>query len=104
MAHYAFLDENGIVIEVIPGRDENEVIDGITDWENYYSIIRGRKCVRTSYNGNIRKNFAGLGYSYDESLDAFIPPKPECHPEAVTLNEESCQWSCADMSHLDIDN
>ena len=77
MAHYAFLDENNIVTEVIVGRNETEVVDGISDWEKAYSEYREQKCVRTSYNGNIRKNFAGVGYTYDEKLDAFIATLPE---------------------------
>jgi hypothetical protein len=85
MAHYAFLDDNNIVTEVITGRNEDEVVDEITDWEDYYSKVRGQRCVRTSYNtiGNkhlfgkepFRKNYAGIGYFYDEENDAFIAPK-----------------------------
>jgi hypothetical protein len=90
MAHYAFLDNNNIVTEVIVGRNEDEKINGITDWEEYYSSIRKQKCVRTSYNKNIRKNFAGIGYTYNEELDAFIPPKPE--EGNWVLNEETCLW------------
>ena len=89
MAHYAFLDENNIVTEVITGRNEYEIVDGISDWEEYYGNFRGQRCVRTSYNGNIRKNFAGKGYRYDDALDAFIPPQPYA---SWTLNEETCNW------------
>jgi hypothetical protein len=89
MAHYSFLDNNNIVTEVIVGRDENEVVDGILDWEAYYGNFRGQVCKRTSYNGNIRKNYAGIGFTYDEALDAFIPPKPF---ESWLLNEETAQW------------
>ena len=89
MAHYAFLDENNIVTEVITGRNEYEIVDGVTDWEEYYGNFRGQRCVRTSYNGNIRKNFAGVAYTYDEDRDAFIPPKP--YP-SWTLNEDTCTW------------
>jgi hypothetical protein len=95
MAHYAFLDENNIVIEVIVGKDETELIDGLTP-EQWYENFRGKKCVRTSYNGNIRKNYAGIYFSYDSIRDAFIPPK--CHDEA-TLNESSCLWNCSHSSH-----
>lgn len=73
MAHYAFLDGNNIVTEVIVGKDET---DTPHDWENYYAAIRGRRCVRTSYNGNIRKQYAGIGYRYDPSADVFIAPQP----------------------------
>lgn len=89
MAHYAFLDENNIVTEVITGRDETEVVEGISDWEEYYGNRRGVRCVRTSYNGNIRKNYAGIGYTYDEGRDAFIAPQP--FPSWV-LDEDTCLW------------
>ncbi len=88
MAHYAFLDENNIVTEVIVGIDENELIEGETP-EDWYGKLRNQRCVRTSYNGNIRKNYAGIGFTYDESRDAFIPPKP--YPSWV-LDENSCTW------------
>jgi hypothetical protein len=93
MAHYAILDENNVVTQVIVGKDENEIVDGISDWEVYY----GAK--RTSYNtyGGVhtnggtpfRKNYAGIGYTYDSVRDAFIPPKPF---ESWLLNEDSCLW------------
>lgn len=96
MAHYAFLDENNIVTEVIVGKDEGE--EGI-DWELRYGEIRGQICKRTSYNtfGGIhrlggtpfRKNYAGKGFSYNEIRDAFIPPKLY---HSWTLNEETCLW------------
>jgi len=89
MAHYAFLDDGNIVVDVIVGRNEDEVVDGISDWETYYGEFRGQRCVRTSYNGNIRKNYAGIGYRYDDTLDAFIPPQP--YPSWV-LNETTCLW------------
>jgi len=73
MAHYAFLDDNKIVTEVITGIDETELIEGLST-EEWYGNFRGQKCVRTSYNGNIRGVYAGIGYSYDEELDEFIPP------------------------------
>jgi hypothetical protein len=89
MAHYAFLDENNVVTEVITGRDEWEVVDGISDWEAYYGEKRGKVCKRTSYNGNIRKNYAGIGFTYDEARDAFIAPQPFA---SWVLDEETCQW------------
>jgi hypothetical protein len=89
MAHYAFLDENNIVTEVITGRNETETVNGISDWEQYYGNLRNQICKRTSYNNNIRKNFAGIGYTYDEERDAFISPKPF---ESWLLNEETCIW------------
>jgi hypothetical protein len=92
MAHYAFLDENNIVTEVIVGRDEWEEVDGITDWEQAYSEVRGQVCKRTSYNGNIRYNYAGIGYTYDPIDDAFIPPVP-CEHAELTLNQKK-NWEC----------
>ena len=89
MAHYAFLDENNIVTEVIVGVDETELIEGV-DTETWYANFRGQSCKRTSYNGNIRKNYAGVGYTYDEARDAFIAPKPF---ESWLLVEESCTWT-----------
>ena len=76
MAHYAFINELNIVTEVIVGRNEDEIVDGISDWETYYGNIRGQVCKRTSYNGNIRKQYAGIGYTYDAVADIFIAPKP----------------------------
>jgi hypothetical protein len=89
LAHYAFLDENSIVTEVIVGRDETEVVDGISDWEAYYGDLRNQTCVRTSYNGSIRYNYAGIGYTYDADRDAFISPKPF---DSWVLDEETCTW------------
>jgi hypothetical protein len=88
MAHYAFLDENNVVTEVITGIDETQLIEGL-DTETWYGNFRGQVCKRTSYNNNIRKNYAGIGYAYDEERDAFIPPKP--YPSWI-LDEETCQW------------
>jgi hypothetical protein len=76
MAHYAFLDENNIVTEVIVGRNEDEVVDGISDWEAHYGEFRGQVCKRTSYNNNIRGTYAGLGYLYNEEEDIFVAPQP----------------------------
>lgn len=83
MAYYAFLDSNNVVTEVIPGKDEGEY--GI-DWEQWYGDFRGQVCKRTSYNTvanthinggtPFRGNYAGIGYTYREDIDAFVPPKP----------------------------
>jgi hypothetical protein len=94
MAHYAFITD-GIVTEVIVGIDETETIDGLSP-QQWYGDFRGQQCVRTSYNGNIRFNYAGIGYSYDAERDAFIAPK--CH-EIATLDEATCRWTCGDASH-----
>jgi hypothetical protein len=89
MAHYAFLDDDNIVTEVIVGAEETELIDD-KDPETWYGEFRGQRCVRTSYNGNIRKNYAGIGFTYDEERDAFIPPKPFA---SWILDEETCLWN-----------
>jgi len=103
IAHYAFLDKNSKVVEVIVGKDENE---GIHDWEVYYGSKRGMKCLRTSYNTRggvhytdgepsadqskaLRGNYAGIGYEYRSDLDAFIAPQPF---ESWTLNETTFLW------------
>jgi hypothetical protein len=88
MAHYAFLNSKNVVVEVIVGIDENELIEGL-DPETWYSQFRGKKCLRTSYNGNIRKNYAGIGFTYNKDLDAFIPPKPF---DSWLLDEETARW------------
>jgi hypothetical protein len=88
MAHYSFLDLNNIVTEVITGIDETELIEGLHP-EIWYGNFRNQVCKRTSYNGNYRKNYAGIGYKYDQERDAFIPPKPF---NKWILNEETCQW------------
>jgi len=82
MAHYAFLDENNIVVEVIVGKDESQEIN----WEEVYGNIKNLRCKRTSYNTRdgehilggtpFRKNYAGIGYVYIDELDIFLPPKP----------------------------
>ena len=75
MAHYAFLDENNIVTEVITGIDETQLIEGL-DTETWYGNFRGQICKRTSYNNRIRKQYAGIGYKYDVDADVFIAPQP----------------------------
>ena len=99
MAHYAFLDENNIVAQVIVGRDENDVTDGVTDWETYYGEITGATVKRASYNTyggvhseggtQLRFNYAGIGFTYDENRDAFIPPQPYA---SWVLDEDTCLW------------
>jgi hypothetical protein len=94
MAHYAFLDENNIVTEVIVGRNEDEVVDGITDWEAHYESVRGQICKRTSYNNNYRKHYAGIGYKFRADLNApdgaFAAPQPF---PSWTLDKESYLWT-----------
>jgi hypothetical protein len=75
MAHYAFLDSNNVVTEVITGIDETELIEGL-DTETWYGNFRGQKCVRTSYNNKIRGTYAGIGFTYNPDEDIFITPQP----------------------------
>lgn len=75
MAHYAYIDDKNIVVTVIVGKDEHEFIDGI-DPETYYAQGTPYTVKRTSYNNNIRKRYAGIGFSYDPLNDVFIAPKP----------------------------
>ena len=108
MAHYALVDENNIVIQVITGRDEDEIVDGIFDWEDFYSKETGLRAIRTSYNTSggihrdpetqepsadqskaIRYNYAGPGFTYDADRDAFVPPQPF---PSWTLDESTCLW------------
>jgi len=97
MAHYAFLDENNVVTEVIVGKDENELLDGLAP-EEWYGNFRGQRCVRTSYNGKIRYNYAGIGYLYDPIDDAFIAPIP-CNHNELELDENK-RWICTNAEHL----
>jgi hypothetical protein len=90
MSHWAEIDKDNTVIRVLVG-DNNEFDEG----EAFMKSLGGT-WVKTSYNAKIRKNYAGIGYTYDESLDAFIAPK--CHAVAI-LNEITCQWTCRDPSH-----
>jgi hypothetical protein len=113
MAHYAFLNQENVVVDVIVGRDEDDLVEGITSWEDHYSEVRGMRCLRTSFNtwANIhwsdeldednmripsedqskafRGNYAGIGYTYDEERDAFIPPKIK---ETDIFNEVTLIW------------
>lgn len=93
MAHYAFLDANNIVTEVITGRNEDETVDGITDWEAHYGAFRGQVCKRTSYNNRYRKNYAGIGFEFRANLNApdgaFVAPKPF---DSWILDEATCTW------------
>ena len=94
MAHYAYLDDNNIVVAITVGKDETELIDGL-DTETYYALGTPYTVKRTSYNGNIRKNYAGIGYTYDEQRDAFIAPEPA---NAIGFDEETCRWIVPELS------
>ena len=95
MAHYAFLDDNNVVTEVIVGKDEGEG----TDYEEVYGNFRGQTCKRTSYNTSsnahsdsgtaFRGNYAGIGFIYDETNDVFYQPKPY---DSWVLDETKWQW------------
>ena len=97
MAHYAFLDSNNIVTEVIGGIDETELIEGLHP-EIWYGNFRGQLCKRTSYNNNYRFNYAGIGYTFDADADAFIAPDPQCHPELI-LDTDTYRWKCSNADH-----
>jgi len=94
MAYYAYL-ENNIVVAVISGKDETELIDGL-DTETYYAQGTPYEVKRTSFNGKIRGNYAGVGYTYLPLEDIFIWPK--CHEEAV-LNAKAAKWDCTNTDH-----
>ena len=118
MAHYAFVDENNIVVDVITGKDETEFIEGVSSWESYYGLRRPElTCIRTSRNtvGGVhydpetgepsedqskafRGNYAGIGFTYDEALDAFIPPKPT---EDAILDEATFSWVVPEVEELE---
>lgn len=110
MAHYALLNLQNVVIDIITGVDENisqidvdgTQVGGSTEaWENFYQTrpwFEGLRCKRTSYNargGGYRKNYAGIGYTYDENRDAFIPQ--QCHPDCL-LDESTCLWDCVHLA------
>ena len=94
MAHFAEIDSNNIVTRVLVVANEQEH-RGQDFLANDLGL--GGNWIQTSYNANFRKHYAGIGYSYDASLDAFIPPK--CH-DSATLNTETCLWDCPDASHV----
>jgi len=99
MAHYAFINSQNTVTQVIVGRDEDDLAEGVTSWETYYGEHMGERCLRTSYNTvagqhtaggtPFRGNYAGINYKYDEALDAFLPPQPF---PSWTLNETTYSW------------
>lgn len=93
MAHFAEIDGDNVVVRVlvVPDTQEHRGQEFLGD-----DLGLGGTWVQTSYNANIRKNYAGIGMTYDSARDAFIPVP--CH-EIATLNEETCQWDCTDPSH-----
>ena len=94
MAHFAEIDSNNIVTRVLVVANEQEH-RGQDFLANDLGL--GGNWIQTSYNANFRKHYAGIGYSSDASLDAFIPPK--CH-DSATLNTDTCLWDCPDASHV----
>ena len=93
MAHFAEIDQNNVVLRVIVVDNKDTSTPDGTEVESigvaFCQRLLGGNWVKTSYNGNIRKNYAGIGYSYDSGRDAFIPPKPF---NSWVLNENTCQW------------
>lgn len=97
MAHFAEIDENNIVtrVLVVPNEQEHRGHEFLAN-----DLGLGGFWIQTSYNNNIRKNYAGIGYTFDPVRDAFIAPKPECHPESITFDENTCKWNCLDPNHV----
>ena len=95
MSHWAEVDSNNIVLRVLVGDNNDPIGD-----EGYQWLIDNLSgtWIKTSYNNNIRKNYAGIGYTYDTARDAFIPPKTNCHSEE-TLDEATCRWVCTNKEH-----
>lgn len=98
MAHYAYLDNENKVVMITVGKDETELINGL-DTEIYYAQGTPYIVKRTSYNGNYRFNYAGIGYTFDATRDAFIAPKPTCGHSELTLDETTCRWVCTNSAH-----
>jgi len=93
MAHFAEIDENNIILRVLVVSNDQEH-RGQEFLANDLGL--GGVWLQTSYNATIRKNYAGIGFTYDETLDAFVPPK--CHDEAI-LNGTTAQWNCENEAH-----
>jgi hypothetical protein len=97
MSHWAELDDNNIVLRVLVGDNNDPAGD-----EGYSWLVNnlGGNWIKTSYNGNIRYNFAGISYLYDETADAFIAPKPDCGHAELLLNDNYC-WECSNPEHFE---
>jgi hypothetical protein len=94
MSHWAEVDNNNIVLRVLVGPNYGD------EGQAFFEALGGR-WVKTSYNAatnGFRKNYAGIGYTYDEGRDAFIAPKANCHDEEV-LDEATCRWNCTNEEH-----
>ena len=94
-----YLNDDNIVVDIIVGKDETETINGL-DTETYYALGTPYTVKRTSYNGRIRYNYAGLFYSYDPIADAFIAPKPECGHAELVLDTATYRWNCENAEHV----
>ena len=106
MAHFAKLDENNVVLAVHVVNNDVITINGVESEQvgvDFLTGLHGHTLWKqTSYNGNIRKNYAGVGYIYDSGRDAFIPPNPNCHPE-IYLDETTCRWVCTNADHIPLE-
>jgi hypothetical protein len=113
MAHYAFLNENNIVTEVITGIDETKLIEGL-DTETWYGNFRGQVCKRTSYNSNIRGKYASIGDSYNQEENIFVSPQPYPSwtrsgsiwnpPTPYPTDSKKYYWSEDDLTWREITN
>ena len=106
MAHFAqIVDKENFVIQVIVVGNDDLLDENNVEQEqkgiDFCVNLFGGTWIQTSYNGTFRKNFAGIGYSYDTVRDAFIPPKANCHTEE-TLDEETCRWTCSNPEHNEV--
>ena len=115
MAHYAWLDENNLVVNVTVGVDENIVQQGIGGsteaWEAFYSQATGHTMKRTSYNNNIRTQYAGIGYTYDVANDVFVAPQPypswsldqnfDWQPPTPKPQQGFCYWDEDSLSWIE---
>jgi hypothetical protein len=102
MAHFAQLDNNNIVTQVIVVHN-NELLDNGVESESkgiaFCQSLFGGTWIQTSYNGNIRKNYAGIGYTYNKERDAFIAQSPKCGHIELILDETTCRWVCTNSAH-----
>jgi hypothetical protein len=106
MAHFAELDENNIVKQVIVVHNNELLVDGVeseTKGIEFCQSLFGGNWIQTSYNATFRKNYAGINFTYDPIRDAFIPSKVNCHAEEL-LDEETCRWTCSNPEHNEVTN
>lgn len=98
MSHFAELDDSNIVLRVVVG--DNNDPNGDEGLKTITDLLGGR-WIQTSYNGTIRYNYAGVGYTYDPIDDAFIAPMPECGHDELLLNAQK-RWECANEAHTEV--